>query len=397
MYEDTFAPKTEAEEGAVSLVMTRRKIKKGFNWGCAAIILVNILVAAVMFVYSAVGSLMLRDKVMADMGIEVMTEENAADVVAEITTRLNSGDGIIYMNAILMTLAEIITFAILMGAVKPFKFSALFGKQKLNSGSIALLALCCIGVQGISMLIQVIITALTGMTGVSEGTSNALSFGSTPLSAIVMVAYGVIVGPILEELIYRGFIQNTLGAVNKTFGLVAASLLFGLMHANFNQIFNGFLLGLIFGYAAMKSGSLKTSIILHIISNAHAFGLQFIMDKTGESSETIIIAYMAVLAVLGIALIAVNLKKHGKITNEDVITPEFSFDLPEDERKRFGWKDLFKTATFWISAFLCIFTAVSQIRSVAPEDAADTADSDTAIVQEADETEAPAESEAEAA
>ena len=77
----------------------------------------------------------------------------------------------------------------------------------------------------------------------------------------------VIIGPILEELIYRGigisaFKKND----NKLEVIIFTAVIFGLMHGNLPQAISGTISGLIFGYVAIEFGILY-SIICHMLYN----------------------------------------------------------------------------------------------------------------------------------
>lgn len=94
----------------------------------------------------------------------------------------------------------------------------------------------------------------------NAGLSGSLSIG--------MFCYSILIGPITEELIYRGV---TLRQAKKCLPFWAANLmqalLFGLYHMNLMQGIYAFFIGLIFGYVSEKSGSIHSSILLHILFN----------------------------------------------------------------------------------------------------------------------------------
>lgn len=84
--------------------------------------------------------------------------------------------------------------------------------------------------------------------------------------SIPMIIYSCMLGPIIEEFIYRGIVLRSLEKYGKGIAIFISSLLFGLMHGNFFQVFMAMGLGLILGYLAMEY-SIKLTIILHIINN----------------------------------------------------------------------------------------------------------------------------------
>ena len=86
--------------------------------------------------------------------------------------------------------------------------------------------------------------------------------------------YVVLIGPIFEELIFRGAIMGPLRKYGDNFAILFSSLLFGLYHAVVLQIPFAFVMGLVLGYACTR-WSLRTAIALHIISNGIAMFLSY--------------------------------------------------------------------------------------------------------------------------
>lgn len=89
-----------------------------------------------------------------------------------------------------------------------------------------------------------------------------------------------LIAPIGEELIFRGvawnFLQKCFAGVNsrkKVFWLVniVQAALFGIFHMNIVQGCYAFLIGLLCGYYREKYGTVKASIIFHMVFNCSSF------------------------------------------------------------------------------------------------------------------------------
>ncbi len=78
-------------------------------------------------------------------------------------------------------------------------------------------------------------------------------------------AFAVIVAPIDEEILFRGFLVPRIG-------IILSAFIFGILHflsyASISEFFAAFVFGLIAGYAFKKTKSLYASIIPHILVNA---------------------------------------------------------------------------------------------------------------------------------
>ncbi|HVW08838.1 MAG TPA: type II CAAX endopeptidase family protein [Bryobacteraceae bacterium] len=97
---------------------------------------------------------------------------------------------------------------------------------------------------------------------------------SDPASRIAVALMGVTLGPIVEELLFRGFLQPLLiGAAGVFPGILITSLVFGALHLTQNAniwqsgvviMFVGFVLGTV----RHVSGSTRASTIVHVAYNS---------------------------------------------------------------------------------------------------------------------------------
>ena len=87
----------------------------------------------------------------------------------------------------------------------------------------------------------------------------------------------VILAPVLEELIFRGIIFNSLYQKNRIFAHFFSSFLFGFMHI-YSALFNGEIgqllylipygvMGLVFSFVYEKKGNIIVPIYLHLLNN----------------------------------------------------------------------------------------------------------------------------------
>ncbi len=99
--------------------------------------------------------------------------------------------------------------------------------------------------------------------------------GSTLLSSTIGFMSFVIVGPIHEELLYRGVIQRFLRTkYSGRVSILISSIIFGLAHIHPGLILSSFVLGLFLGYIYHKWDNLWYAIILHMLINLQPFLLQ---------------------------------------------------------------------------------------------------------------------------
>ncbi|MDR2162693.1 MAG: CPBP family intramembrane metalloprotease [Clostridiales Family XIII bacterium] len=119
--------------------------------------------------------------------------------------------------------------------------------------------------------------------------------------------YICLIGPIAEEIIFRGAIMRSLERFGLNFSIVISSLIFGLFHIFTVQAVFAFFMGLILGYIASRY-SIKWSIIAHILINSVATGLDA-FGGIGSGSEgtrpfsEIANVILAIFLIGGIALL----------------------------------------------------------------------------------------------
>ena len=115
---------------------------------------------------------------------------------------------------------------------------------------------------------------------------------------VIIVFVAVVIAPLLEEMLFRGFIQTTIRSIlvqSSAFGvlrntargtqhaardkscawpaIVASSVFFAIMHADPGHWPALFVLGVCLGYSYEKSGSLFRPIFIHLFFNASSVAI----------------------------------------------------------------------------------------------------------------------------
>ena len=92
---------------------------------------------------------------------------------------------------------------------------------------------------------------------------------------IALILFAVAV-PIIEELLFRGLILDTLSeSYGSWTSIIISSVIFALLHIYPLSILNAFWAGMIYGYLRIRTNSLWPSIILHGLWNGHLEILEF--------------------------------------------------------------------------------------------------------------------------
>lgn len=132
----------------------------------------------------------------------------------------------------------------------------------------------------------------------------------------VLVLYGItiaVIAPIVEELLFRGMIMQSLRKYGNGFAVVASALMFGLYHGNFVQMVFAFIAGLVMGLVVVRTGSLWTSILIHFINNGISVSIQMVQRYADENTVNMVnnIIVLSLLVLGAISLIYLLMKdKH---------------------------------------------------------------------------------------
>ncbi len=184
---------------------------------------------------------------------------------------------------------------------------------------------CCffvfMGIQLPASLLDMLVETILNNFGLTASAGmEAATAGSKTIS---MFIYASIVAPVVEELIYRGFIMNALKKYGKVFAIVISSILFGLMHCNLIQSIFAMTVGLILGYVAMNY-SIKWSILLHFINNCIFGEMMVLVTKNMPTSKVDLLntVMFALFTALAITVLVVKKEKFKAFIRENACPKE---------------------------------------------------------------------------
>jgi membrane protease YdiL (CAAX protease family) len=152
--------------------------------------------------------------------------------------------------------------------------------------------------------------ALAGISGLELQLAKQLGLVATPgllnrqtvaLPAAWGVTFvlGVLIAPVIEEMLYRGVILHRLSRRwGVRGGVVASSLLFALMHFSL-PLLSRFLLGVILANAFIKTRTLLVPIVMHATFNGLALAERWLVQNLAWQLPTIVLFALFGYAVFG--------------------------------------------------------------------------------------------------
>lgn len=150
-----------------------------------------------------------------------------------------------------------------------------------------------------------------GLNLIGFTAESSMEMASASSQTISMFLYAGIIGPIVEELVYRGFVMRHLEKHGKMLAVVVSSIMFGAMHGNLPQGVFAFCVGLILGYVAIEY-SIIWSIVLHILNNL-VFSDLLGMALEGCSPLVQNIVYYSVFGLFFLIGLVIVIRKRAEI------------------------------------------------------------------------------------
>ncbi len=83
-----------------------------------------------------------------------------------------------------------------------------------------------------------------------------------------MLIYACILGPFMEELMFRGLLLKRARRFGDRTAVIFCAVLFGLMHGNLTQFLYATAIGVVLGYVAVRTNSIRYNVLLHMAVNS---------------------------------------------------------------------------------------------------------------------------------
>lgn len=152
---------------------------------------------------------------------------------------------------------------------------------------------------------------MSQLTFLPDWLDNTFELMQTGWMGILCLA---VLGPVLEELLFRGAItKELLKRYKPGTAILLSGLLFGIFHLNPAQVVGACLYGFLFAWLYYKSGSLVPGILLHILNNSLSVWSSLNYEKTDTMAGILGTPAYLVGLVVAVLLLVLSLKKLNNI------------------------------------------------------------------------------------
>lgn len=321
----------------------QKKVKKRYNLACALPMIecmITCLATIIMvFIFFGPGSAFARNGDML----------KASNILTEY------GYGV---TGLFIVPAGIILLIIFMGISKVGRLRDWFPRKSFGPLLFILGILFAFGYScGLNLLLNVI-GSMGSDNGMVEPSFKALySYESSlpPFLQITGTVYLCLMAPILEEILYRGYVLNMCSHVSRKFAVIASTLMFCLMHLNIGQVFTVFLLGFMCAYVDLKAHSILPSIFMHIVYNTTSYVIDYIRYSAYDEATLMIMnAFLGlgfVVGIIGTVVLFMRYHMTDERTDGMKCNPFFTDEekklLPSIKPSLLTASGFFGSLTFW--------------------------------------------------
>lgn len=292
------------------IIQKERKCTMSKYFKASAFILLYLAVyfavqIAVMFLYSIVYiiNFYLQNKVISDDVYKTVLEG-----ILKNTTP-----------CLLVSIVISIPIYILITKLKKERFIDVCGFKRISPAGIGINTLTGMAMAIFILYILAIIDSIYPLKNISGDYEDLMNTIMSGNFVIVFITVGIL-GPIIEEIIFRGLVLSELRKVtHNTSAVIIQGVLFGIYHLNPLQAMYASVIGIVLGYVMLRYKTLWAPILVHIFFNS----LNILLDKmlSEQHAQSYGAIYFLLSTMFIIILTVYEVSMHKKSRKEAI---EFS-------------------------------------------------------------------------
>lgn len=196
--------------------------------------------------------------------------------------------------------------------LKPSFSNGIFSKPQKGPKFIFLSFLGCLGAVNAATLVFLLYYQLINLLGGSFSAPEISLLAEDPLAMTFLLLYLCVLGPILEEILFRGMILKSLEPFGKLSAIIVSSIFFAMFHMNLVQLPTPLFMGLILGFVTIETHSIYPAILFHILNNTLRGALPLFMGNDTPVLNLFITLFTLLLYVIGGVGLILYLIRYGR-------------------------------------------------------------------------------------
>jgi len=189
--------------------------------------------------------------------------------------------GVGVVNMSMFTLALLLPTLLILHALR-IPLHIAFPMRRTPASTTAAGVFCTLGMSVVGVYVAAMLTMMLASAGVTPSMPD-FSPPTYGVGATIVFLVSLSLFPaVLEELLFRGVVMQSLRRFGDPFALICSSILFAMLHRNLIQGPNALLTGLVLGYFTLRTGSLIPAMVAHFVNNLLAGSISVIMVHLPE-------------------------------------------------------------------------------------------------------------------
>lgn len=183
------------------------------------------------------------------------------------------------------------------------------------------------------------------------------------MAALILNVWSVcIIGPILEEILFRGLILKAMSRYeNVILSCLFSSLLFAVYHNDISKLLPTFIISLSFAFMDVYFDSIIPSIVCHIAYNSLNLALLYVLgfsSSLDDKSALIGLIFYLILSILSIVIMLRIKKRYLCASGKDSRLKYFILKITDNNIE---FRDFLKSHILTVSVSVYVFISICRI------------------------------------
>lgn len=226
--------------------------------------------------------------------------EEQADIIEGSSFSMTGNLSVIGLSAITLVIIAVLIMKIdLKSMLKPYKGCVKQGIEWIPT---------CVLLNVLIGIVVAMFVMMMSSNGVTIPEADFTITSQTTYAVVIQFVYVCLIGPVIEEVVYRGMIIKLLSPFGKGIAVFFSAFIFGIMHGNIPQAASAFAGSLVYAAIAVRYDSIVPTIIMHVANNLLASTIDIGTALGLDYAETVYTVLQIAIMFMGFYGIFVKIR-----------------------------------------------------------------------------------------